>query len=102
MGTRVSGRFTFAQAWSFTLAPIVLFIPAVMLAGMGPCSYAHPLVMVVALAIFIAFELTAGPCFVRGARRTGKSVLAIFGIGLTLVLLVLIVAFEFLTVIDYL
>ena len=102
MGTRVSGRFTFAQAWSFTLAPIVLFIPAVMLAGMGPCSYAHPFVMVAALAIFVVLEVAAVPCFIRDARRAGKSISAIFGISLALFLLVLSLAFEFLTVTDYL
>jgi hypothetical protein len=81
---------------------MVLFIPALMLAGMGPCSYAHPLVMVVALVIFTALELAAVFCFGRDARSAGKSLSAKLGMGLALLLLLLSVAFEFLTVIDYL
>ena len=95
----------FAVAWSLALAPVLLFVPAILLAGMGPCSYAHPFVMVAALALFVAFELAAVPYFIRGARRAGRSisaVSAILGISLALFLLVLSLAFEFLTVTDYL
>ena len=92
----------FAVAWALALAPILLFIPAIMLAGMGPCSYAHPFVMVSALALFVVLEMAAVPNFIRGARLAGRSISAIFGIGLALFLLVLSLAFEFLTVTDYL
>jgi hypothetical protein len=95
-------RSALMQAWGLTLAPIVLFIPAMMLAGMGPCSYAHPFVMVAALALFVMLEVAAVPRFVRGARRAGRSISAIFGIALAFCLLVLSLAFEFLTVTDYL
>ena len=98
----VSQRIKLVQAWSFTLAPVVLFVPAMMLAGMGPCSYAHPFAMVAALAIFVLLELAAIPCFVQDARSAGKSLGAIFGIPLALLLMVLSAAFEFLTVTDYL
>ena len=95
----------FAVAWSLALAPVLLFIPAITLAGMGPCSYAHPFVMVAALALFVVLELAAVPYFIRGARCAGRGISAlsaIFGISLALVLLVLSLAFEFLTVTDYL
>ena len=91
-----------ALGWGLAIAPVLLFIPAIMLAGMGPCGYARPWVMVAALAIFVVFELAAVPCFIRGARHAGKSVPAMFGISLALFLLVLSAAFEFLTVTDYL
>lgn len=58
--------------------------------------------MVAALTTFVLLELAAVACFIRGARRAGKSLPAIFGICLALVLLVLCAAFEFLTVTDYL
>jgi hypothetical protein len=92
----------FAVGWGLAIAPVPLFIPAIMLAGVGPCGYARPWVMVGALAVFVALELAAVPCFIRGARQAGKSVPAMFGIGLALFLLVLSAAFEFLTVTDYL
>jgi hypothetical protein len=59
----------YATAWSLTLAPIILFLPAVILAGMGPCSFAHPLVLVIALLLFVGLEIAALPQFVRAARR---------------------------------
>jgi len=90
------------QAWSFTLAPIVLFVPVIVLSGIGPCTYAHPFVMVAALAIFVVLELAAVPCFISDARRAGKSISAICGISVALLLLLLSAAFEFLTVTDYL
>jgi hypothetical protein len=92
----------FAAGWGLALAPVLLFVPAVMLAGMGPCGYAHPWVMVAALAIFAVLEVAAVPCFIRDARRAGKSIPALFGIGLAFILLVLSATFEFLTVTDYL
>ena len=92
----------FAVGWGLALAPVLLFIPAVMLAGMGPCGYAHPWVMVAALAVFVVLELAAVPCFIRDARRAGKSIPAMFGISFALFLLVLSATFEFLTVTDYL
>jgi hypothetical protein len=92
----------FAVGWGLALAPVLLFIPAVMLAGMGPCGYARPWVMVAALAIFVALELAAVPCFIRDARLAGRSIPAMFGISLSLFLLVLSAALEFLTVTDYL
>ena len=92
----------FAVAWALALAPLLLFIPAFMLAGMGLCTFSHPLVMVAAFAIFAMLELAAVSCFVRDARRAGESVPAIFGIGLALLPLAPSAAVGFLTVSDYL
>jgi len=78
----------YAAAWSLTLAPILLFIPAVILAGMGPCAMAHPEVMVIAFLLFVGLEVAALPQFVRAARTTGKAPLAMIGIAIALVILV--------------
>jgi hypothetical protein len=92
----------FAVAWGLALAPIFLFVPAVMIAGMGPCSYAHPGVMIAAFAIFICSEIASVGLFVSDARHAGRVIPAIVGIGLALLLLVLSSAFGYLTAIDYL
>ncbi len=92
----------FAVAWSLALAPVCLFIPAFLLAGMGPCSFSHPLVIVVAMLLFIGLEVAALPRFVKAARASGKAIPAMFGIPLALLLLILSVAFEFSIVTDYL
>ena len=92
----------FAVAWALALAPVFLFIPAIILAGMGPCSFVHPWVMVGAFMVFIGLELAAVPCFVNAARSAGKAISAMFGIGLALLLLFFSVAFEFTIVGDYL
>ena len=84
------------------MAPVFLFIPAFILAGMGPCSFEHPFVVVSAFVLFIGFELAAVPCFVKAARNAGKAISAMFGIGLALFLLLLSVAFEFTIIGDYL
>lgn len=95
-------KSNFAVAWSLALAPVFLFIPAFVLAGMGPCSFEHPFVMVSAFVLFIGLELAAVPCFVKAARSAGKAISAMFGIGLALLLLFFSVAFEFTIVGDYL
>src|SRR5579863_387738 len=92
----------FVLAWTLALAPVFLFIPAIILAGMGPCSFAHPFVMVGAFVFFMGLELAAVPCFVKAARGAGKAIAAMFGIGLVLLLLFLSVAFEVTIVGDYL
>jgi hypothetical protein len=89
-------------AWGLTLAPIFLFIPAFMLAGMGPCTFSHPIVIVIAFLIFIGLELAAFPRFVQAARATGAAVRSIIGMGLALLLLVLSVALEYYFVTEYL
>jgi hypothetical protein len=95
------GTSTFAMAWGMALAPLFLFIPAIMLAGMGPCAFAHPMVIVVAILLFIFLEIAALPCFVKAARAAGKVMGAMIGMGLTAVLLVLCVAMEYYAVAEY-
>lgn len=91
----------FAVAWMLALAPVVLLVPAVMLAGLGPCTFSRPWVIVVAFLLFIVLELTALPCFVRAARSAGKVLSAMIGMGLAILLLLLSVALEYYTVVDY-
>lgn len=91
----------FAFAWTLTLSPFFLFIPAFLLAGMGPCSFSHPLVIVAAFLAFIVFEIAAFPCFVRSARSSGRVTGAMIGICLAFLLLVLSIAFEYNAVSDY-
>ena len=91
----------FAMAWSLTLAPLFLFIPALMLADMGPCTFVHPTVIVVAFLFFILLELAALPCFVNAARAAGKGIVAMIGMGLAAVLLVLCVVMEYYVVAEY-
>ena len=91
----------FAMAWSLALAPLFLFIPAFMLADMGPCAFAHPMVIVVAFLLFIVLEIAALPCFVKAARAAGKVMGAMIGMGLAAVLLVLCVAMEYYAVAEY-
>lgn len=91
----------YAAAWSLTLAPVLLFIPAVALAGMGPCSFAHPTVMVIAFLLFAALEIAALPRFVRAARSVGKAPIAMVGISMALFLLVLSTVLEYYFVADY-
>jgi len=91
----------FAVAWSLALAPVCLFIPAFLLAGMGPCTYTHPLVIVGAFLLFICLELAALPRFVTAARSSGKAIGAMIGMGLALLLLVACIAFEYSAVTDY-
>jgi uncharacterized membrane protein len=91
----------FALAWSLALAPIVLFIPAFALAGMGPCTFSHPLVLVVALLLFVILEIASLPNFVRSARATGRAWGAMIGIGLALVLLLVNAFLEYYVVAEY-
>jgi hypothetical protein len=97
--TRLTSQF--AVAWMLALAPVVLFIPAFMLAGMGPCTFSHPWVIVAAFLLFIVLELAALPCFVKAARSAGKVLGAMIGMGLAILLLLLSVALEYYTVADY-
>lgn len=91
----------YAEAWSLTLAPILLFIPALVLAGMGPCAMAHPEVMVIAFLLFVGFEIAAMPQFVRAARSTGKAPLAIIGIVVALVSMIFSAVMEYYFAADY-
>jgi hypothetical protein len=91
----------YAKAWSLTLAPILLFIPALMLAGMGSCAMAHPEVMVIAILLFMGFEIAAMPQFVRAAQSTGKAPLAIVGIVVALVIMVFSAVMGYYFAVDY-
>ena len=91
----------FAFAWLLTLSPFVLFVPAFMLAGMGPCTFAHPFIIVAAFLLFIVLELGALPCFVKSARASGRVTGAMIGMGLSLLLLVLNMALEYYAVAEY-
>lgn len=90
-----------AVAWSLTLAPVILFVPAFMLAGLGPCSFSHPLVLVAALLLFIVLEIASLPNFVRSARATGRAVIPMIGIGIALVLLGMNAMLEYYLVAEY-
>lgn len=91
----------YTTAWGLTLAPIVLFIPAFLLAGMGPCSFEHPIVMVMAFLLFVGLEVAALPRFVGAARSRGKVPVAIVGIAMALLLLVLNAVLGFYILSDY-
>lgn len=97
----MSSAAKYVTAWSLTLAPVALFIPALILAGIGPCSVAHPIVMVVAFLLFVGLEMAALPRFVSAARSIGKAPLAIVGIAIALFLLVFSAVFEFYFLSDY-
>lgn len=84
-----------------TLSPIALFIPAFLLAGMGPCTFAHPFVMVVAFLVFIGLEVASLPRFVTAARATGRVTGAMVGMGFALLLLVLCATLEYYVVAEY-
>lgn len=91
----------YAAAWSLTLAPVLLLIPALILAGVGPCAMAHPEVMLVASLLFVGLEVAALPRFVRAARTTGKAPLAMFGILVALAILVFSAVMEYYFAADY-
>ena len=91
----------FVVAWGLALAPILLFIPAFALAGMGPCTFSHPLVIVVAFLVFIVLEIAALPRFFGAARASGKVIGAMMGMGLSLFLLVLCAFLEYYLVVEY-
>ncbi len=91
----------FVVAWSLALTPVVLFIPALMLAGMGMCGFTEPLVPAVAFLMFIVVEVASIRCFVQAARSSGKAIGAIFGIGLAAILLVANATLEFWVTADY-
>lgn len=92
----------YTTAWGLTLAPILLFIPALMLAGPGPCAMAHPEVMVVAFLLFVGLEIAAMPQFVRAARTAGKAPLAMIGIAVALVVLLFCAVMEYYVAADFL
>jgi hypothetical protein len=94
-------RSKLAVAWSMTLAPVVLFIPAFMLAGMGPCSFSHPLVLVAALLLFIVLEVLSLPNFVTSARASGRAIVPMIGIGFALILLAVNAIVEYYVVAEY-
>ena len=66
-----------------TLVPVVLFLPAFWLAGMGPCTFSHPVIMLVAAIAFVALEIAALWAFVR----RGFSLFTVAGIALAVLLL---------------
>jgi len=91
----------FVVAWSLALTPVVLFIPVLMLAGMGMCGFTEPLVPAVAFLVFVVVEVASIRCFVQAARSSGKAIGAIFGIGLAAILLVANATLEFWVTADY-
>jgi hypothetical protein len=64
----MSSADDFRRAWAMTLAPVLFFLPAFWLAGMGPCTFSHPAVMLIASLIFIGLEVAALRVFVRAFR----------------------------------
>lgn len=91
----------YSAAWGLTLAPVFLIIPALMLAGMGPCAMAHPEVMVMAFLLFVGLEIAALPRFVRAARTVGKVPLAMIGMAVALVILGFSAVMEYYIAADY-
>ena len=84
----MSALARYATAWSLTLAPVLLFVPALVLAGVGSCGLAHPEVMAIAFLLFVGLEFAALPQFVRAARATGKALLAMVGMTMALGIMV--------------
>jgi len=76
----------------------VLFIPAFALAGMGPCAFQYPLVMVVADALFVGMEGTALWFF---AKNRPISIAPCCGLALASMMLVLTICVDLLLVTDY-
>jgi hypothetical protein len=99
MISSVSSKF--ATAWALALSPLVLFVPAFVLAGIGSSTFVHPLVIVAAFLLFIVLELAALPCFVKAARSAGRVINAMIGMGLAFVLLILSLALEYYAVTEY-
>ena len=99
MKTPWSSRF--AVAWTLPLAPVFLFIPAFWLAGMGPCAFSHPLVIIVSCLLFAGLEIAAVSCFVRASRSAGKVLVALIGIVFAVLLLALSLTLEYHLVADY-
>ena len=58
----------YRSAYEMTLAPVVLFFPAFWLAGMGPCTFSHPIIMLIAAILFVTLEIAALRVFLRGFR----------------------------------
>jgi uncharacterized membrane protein len=81
----MSSTASFRHAWGIALAPALLFLPAFWLARMGPCTFSHPTVMLIASLIFIGLEIAALTMFVRAFRL---SVSVVAGIGFAVLLLV--------------
>lgn len=98
----MSATAKYATAFSLALAPVFLFIPAMVFAGMGPCTFAHPSIMVLAFLLFVGLEIAAVPRFVSAARSVGKAPLALVGIAIALFLLIFSAVFEFYFVSDFL
>jgi hypothetical protein len=48
-----------ALAWGLAVAPVFLFTPAKMLAGVGPCTFSHLPVIFLAPLFFMCLELAA-------------------------------------------
>jgi len=96
--TALSSRFS--TAWILAASPVLLFVPAFMLAGMGPCTFSHPSVIVIAFLLFIGLEVAAMRTFVLAARSAGKAAVAMIGMALALFLLVLSAALEYYAVME--
>lgn len=91
----------YSAAWGLTLAPVFLIIPALMLAGMGPCAMAHPEVIVIAFLLFAGLEIAALPRFVRAARIVGKVPFAMIGMAVALGILIFSPVMEYYVAADY-
>ena len=94
-------RKKLAIAWLLALAPIVLFVPALALAGLGPCSFSHPQVMLAAFLLFVILEIAALPQFVRAVRAGASAVLAMIGMGLALFVAAFSATFGYYFLADY-
>jgi hypothetical protein len=89
-------------AWALALSPILLYVPTLMVAGIGPCAVSHPLVMVIAFLLFVLFEIAAGWNFATLPRSSGWRVGAILGMATAVSLFALNVYFEYYVLQEYL
>jgi hypothetical protein len=94
----VTTKRKLATAWTLLPAPIILFIPALALAGMGSCAFQYPLVIVVADVLYVGMEGTAIWLF---ARNRPISIGPSCGLVLASVMLVLTICVELLLVTNY-
>jgi hypothetical protein len=94
----VTAKGKLAVAWTLLPAPIILFIPAFALAGLGPCAFRYPLVMVVANALFAVME---GASLWFFAKNRPVSIGPSCGLVLASIMIVLTISAELLLLTDY-
>lgn len=91
-----------AVGWTLVLSPMLLYVPTLIVAGMGPCAVAHPLVMVISFFLFVFLEIAAAWNFATLPRSSGWRVGAILGMATAVSLFALNVYFEYYMVHEYL